>query len=146
MRFIALALSLIFLSSCASSYGGLQIQGVNRPLLDLKKIAANSSPLGVRKISSNQREFTSKYFKVVGRKFQPAETLKERSYSVIYVLGDRRPYVVEVVVVNERMDAQGRYYDVGKDERIARLIKGRFQTSLSKRREDVNMIDDFRAF
>lgn len=142
----ALFISFLLCTSCAINYGGLKVNNLDRPLQDLQRVAQNSLPLGMRKVSTNHREFYSNYFIAVDRSFRPAEQMPQRSYAVIYVLGDMRPYTIEVVVIREKKGKGSQYVAIGKDKRIATVIRTRLQKELSKRREDRNMIDDFRAF
>lgn len=71
-------------------------------------------------------------------------------YAKVVVLGDRRPYDLEVFVVRERRVATGQgpgsYETVGNDQRLAKVVMARITESLAKRREDRNFIDDFRVF
>ncbi|MGE0762903.1 MAG: hypothetical protein AB7N80_06465 [Bdellovibrionales bacterium] len=138
---------LVILCGCVSP-GGLTVGEVDRPLSELQHIAAKSLPLGLRTTSANGREFFSNYFVAAGRKFKAAEKLRERKYAQIQVLGDRRPYKIQVYVQNERTDAasQTGYSNVGTDLGLAKVIKRRVQQQLNKRREDLNIIDDFRVF
>ena len=135
------------LCSCMSS-GGLTVGVVNRPLADLQHIAAKSLPLGLRKTSPNGREFFSNYFVSTDRKFKAADKAPERKYAQILVLGDSRPYTIQVYVQVERLDKStlSGYSVVGTDVRIAKVVKKRIQSQLNKRREDLNIIDDFRVF
>ena len=121
---------------------------MDRPLADLQHLAAKSLPLGLRKTSPNGREFFSNYFITNGRKFKLADKGPERRYAQILVLGDRRPYTLDVVVQIEKVDANapGGYSIVGTDVGIAKVVKKRLQSQLNKRREDLNIIDDFRVF
>lgn len=93
-------------------------------------------------------EWSSNYFLTRGRKFVPAQTAPRRMYAHVYILGDRRPYVVEVYVKKERRVSPGTntYADDGLDQELARVIQKRIQQQLSKRREELNIIDDFRIF
>ena len=76
------------------------------------------------------------------------DTAPIRSYAQVYILGDRRPYVIEVYVNKQRrVSAQSsEYVDEGSDQEIAKVVYQRIQFQLSKRREDLNIIDDFRIF
>jgi hypothetical protein len=125
-----------------------------RSLADLQKIAAKSMPLGLRQTSPNGREYFSDYFIASDRKFKPAEKSPVRSYAHVLVLGDRRPYVIEVLVHTEKaskaaMAASGNttgYEEIGLDKGLAKVVRKRVLQQLNKRREDLNIIDDFRVF
>ena len=132
------------LISC-STPGGLTVPDVDRPLLDLQRIASKSLPMGLRSVSTNGREYFSKYFIVVGRKFKSAEKLVERKYAHLLVLGDRRPYTIQVIVPIEK-SIGGKTVIIGTDSAVAEVIRKRIRQQLTLRREDPNIIDEFRAF
>jgi hypothetical protein len=57
--------------------------------------------------------------------------------------------VIEVSVIEEERVLKGddfTYEMVGHDERLAKELEASLRTRLTKRREDLNIIDDFRAF
>jgi len=141
-------LTLFAIAGCGTS-GGVKINDLDRALLDLQGIAEKSMPLGLRKTSPNGREFFSNYFVTEKRKFKPAEKLPHRMYAHILVLGDRRPYTMQIIVHKEKA-ATGRgasgFEDAGMDQGIAKVIRKRVVQQLTKRREDMNIIDDFRVF
>jgi hypothetical protein len=65
------------------------------------------------------------------------------------ILGDRRPYNIEISVIKEEREVEGEdfsYYETGHDERLAKQLETALHTRLTKRREELNIIDDFRAF
>lgn len=130
------------------SFGSVSISDVDRPLLDIQKIVQRSLPLGLRETSANGREFYSNYFLPKDRRFKPAEKLPERYYAHILVLGDARPYNIQVRVRRQKVESvrEGIYRDLGSDQTIAKAIQRRVQDQLNKRREDLNIIDDFRVF
>ena len=138
------------LAAGCSSRGTLRVSDLDRPLLELQQVAAHSLPLGLKSTSANGREFFSRYFvaNLKERKFKPAENSPERRFAQILVLGDRRPYTVQIVVHVERRDTDraGGYSEVGTDVTAAEVIRRRFSQKLSERREDLNIIDDFRVF
>lgn len=137
---------IVIVSGCATN-GAATIPEVNRPLADLQKIAAKSLPLGLRKTSENDRELFSHYFETRDRKFRPAQKSEERRFAHIFILGDRRPYQIDVVVQIERREKDSpTYVEAGTDAKLAKVIRQRIVQHLSKRREDLNFIDDFRVF
>ena len=104
-------------------------------------------PLVRERSVGNGRVFFSNYFLLQkSGKFQPAEKSGLRHYAKIYVLGDRRPYTIEVQVLRQRRSGPGEYYSDGSDERIAKVVAKVIQDNLNKRPEDLNIIDDFRVF
>lgn len=150
-----LIIATIVFTSCSSMQGGTggeQIKDLDQPLLDIQKAVEARLPLGKRMTSPNGREFYSRYFTVVDGRIQPGDHATDRFYAHVFVLGDQRPYLVEVLVKRERRvgrqgsDVSNQYEEVARDVRLARLIAKRIQQTLSKRREDRNIIDDFRVF
>ncbi len=122
----------------------MTIPDIDKSLVDLQRIAEESLPVGRRSVSRNAREFYSEYFVEKDGKFESYEKGDTRYYAIIRVLGDRRPYDMDVDVVEEHKHS--RFQKVGSDERLARVIKRRVQKTLYERREDRNIIDDFRPF
>ncbi len=135
-------------AGCASWGSGVRIENLERPLNELQRAASMSLPLGQRRVDKNGLEFFSRYFVTKGRKFMPAETAPVRYFAHVYILGDRRPYVIEVFVKREKRVSPrgGDYAEDGTDQELATVVQRRIQQQLSKRREEVNIIDDFRVF
>ncbi len=141
LRFAAI-LILVFNFGCASR--GYLIDNQNYSLGELKRIIVGliGEP---RMISENQRTIYSKYFsRRVDNKFDP-ERAPERLYAKITILGDRRPYDVEVEVVLEVREGKS-YTNDGVDEIETNKLGRDVRTRLNQSREDRNVIDDFRAF
>lgn len=126
------------------SAGTYRIADQNLSLVDIKK--AVTAVIGEpRAVSENQRTFLSQYF---SRKPDPkfdAQKSKERLYAKVAILGDRRPYDVEVEVVVEERE-QNSYYATGNDSTEAKKLGKDIRTRLNQGRDDRNVIDDFRAF
>lgn len=137
------------LPACTTVWGGARVEDLDRPLNDLQRVAARSMPLGLRRTSTNGREFFSKYFLAKSGEFKAAEEGSERRYAQILVLGDRRPYTIQIIVHVERLTTtfgSGGYSEIGQDNELAQVVRRRFLNELHKRREDTNIIDDFRVF
>lgn len=133
---------LLLVSGCASSTYIIDSQ--NYSLGELKKIliGLTGEP---RKVSENQRTLYSRYFsRKNDPKFDP-EKSAERLYAKIAILGDRRPYDVEVQVIIEAKDEKN-YVDEGPDEIETNKLGRDIKIRLNQSREDRNVIDDFRAF
>jgi len=154
MNFRPFALFMLLIAGSCATKGSLRIAELDRPLMDLQNIAAKSMPLGLRKTSPNGREYFSEYFIASDRKFKPAEKSPVRSYAHVLVLGDRRPYTIEVLVHTEKFSKTGAgatgsapgYEEIGLDKGLAKVVRKRIVQQLNKRREDLNIIDDFRVF
>jgi hypothetical protein len=155
--FRPLLFSFLFLTACTvlqklqtPSYA-IRIRDLEQPLQFLQRLAVGTLPLGLQSSSSNGREFTSKYFAPgPGRGvYRAASEAPTRYYAHISVLGDSRPYAIEVYVTREERVLKGNdftYEVVGHDQRLAKELVDHLQMQLTKRREDLNIIDDFRAF
>jgi len=145
-------LSLI-LSGCAALQRepqGVHLKELEGSLSEIRSAAAAALPMGHRGVSSNGREIFSKHFLVSGNgDVRPAGDALERFFATVTILGDRRPYDVKVVVAHEKRVLRGDnfvyvidYYDT----MLARDVGRKLEVELAKRREDRNIIDDFRVF
>jgi len=84
-----------------------------------------------------------------GKDYSPAKDSSTRYYARMLILNSSRPFDLEIEVLREvRQDVNGRiiYAADGYDLRLARLLKQQVKEALSKRRDDLNLIDDFRVF
>ncbi|MCB0406930.1 MAG: hypothetical protein KDD34_01935 [Bdellovibrionales bacterium] len=147
----AVFICIFFLVGCASWGGGVRLVDIDKPLTHIKSAVLSSVPLGIRKTEKSGLEIYSKYFRPGGRKFIPSHSWPERYFAHILIRGDRRPYTIEIYVYKEKKAAVSEqsingYVQVGQDERLAKLIRERVKEQLTKRREDPNIIDDFRVF
>lgn len=100
-------------------------------------------------MSSNGRELRSLPFVVGKNDYKDGDKANDRFVLVITILGDSRPYDVEVSVVHERkILRQGLPTNVaiGYDDGLTRELYNKLQVELTKRREDRNIIDDFRVY
>ena len=130
---------------------GERIENLDLPIHELQKAVEINLPTGRRQVSSNGREYLSDFFIVSKNgKIQPAGLAADRFYAHVFILGDRRPYTLQIAVVRERKTGGDsynvKYEKYATDERIAKVIAKRIQATLSKRRDDRNIIDDFRVF
>ena len=152
MRVLLIPLILMF-AGCASletNPDSTILHEVSVPLAELRALLVAQLPMGMAWASDNGRELTSKFF-VPG----PANTYKAGAeantrYSArIALLGDRRPYEVEILVSTERRAVRGnviRYVKAGPESRLTKQLVERIQHELAKRRDDHNVIDDFRVY
>lgn len=149
--FFALFLAFsVAVTGCASRR---VIENVVLPYGQVKQTILNHLPGGVRSQSSNGRELTSKYFTPEKNgdyrllKEEEIETIGERSYAEVVILGERRPYRLDVRVYRQVRDRSSKrfsspIYDEGLTETFSQALK----SALTNRRDDRNLIDDFRAF
>lgn len=140
--FILFLVASILLSGCASKF---RIQNVMLPLTTVKKVVISQMPMGsVKHESLNGRELTSHYFNP--KDFDEDATDRvERAYAKVVILGAGRPYSVDVIVYREKR-TKGKYTLIGEDRKLTKELSERIRDALADRREDRNIIDDFRAF
>lgn len=107
---------------------------------------AIASVIGVPKsVSSNGRELISFPHDRIGRRLDDNSQVTDRNFTHIIILGDRRPYDIQVqVFVEKKKSENGRFevtdQDLGLSEKVAKRIKEALYQSHNNR----NIIDDFR--
>lgn len=99
-----------------------------------------------RTTSENGRELVSKYYDRKGNMDDTAKLSRERLYTHVTILGDRRPYDLEVEVVVEIKDHDGTFQVVEKDRARAEKVAVQIQKALVQSRDNRNVIDDFKPF
>lgn len=114
---------------------------------DIQKAIVNTLGVGLQPAESSERIYTSYPFRVpLGKR---GEAVKDddlvRATAKVAVIGDRRPYVIDVTVFVDEKDDTGRWESVGKDQRLARQLADQIQDYLA-RHKDKNVIDHFRVF
>ena len=140
----AITLILFFsLVSCASNE--VRIDNLPRPVAQIQKAIAKAMPLGEPRTNKSKRKFTSKPFLYKGTDFVPPSNSRVRYFSVVEILGDRRPYSILIEVFKtQRLNSE--FIVVGKDRYIANVLSKTIQYQLSKGLKNGNAIDDFRVF
>lgn len=129
------------LVSCGTT---ANIRDVNLSYNAVKTVVQKNIPQGVRSESPNGREITSNYFEMVTFKSENPKAV-ERAYAVVKILGATRPYNIDVKVFVEAKD-DGYWVADGSDSKMTKQLGERMKQALADRREDRNVIDDFRAF
>jgi hypothetical protein len=135
---------LLFFATAGCISQSYRISDQNLSLGEVKRIvvAVIGEP---RALSENQRTFYSRYFsRRPDQNFDP-ERSKERLYAKVVVLGDRRPYDVEVEVIVEEREGKA-YQEIGPDEVESTKLGKDIRNRLNQGRNERNAIDDFRAF
>lgn len=130
-------------SGCATP-GVYRIDEQNLSLGDIRRavIGTIGEP---RRLSENQRTYFSQYFsRKSDPKFDPQKS-KERLYAKVIILGDQRPYDIQLEVVAEQLEGRT-YSQVGKDASEAKRLGKELRSRLHQGLENRNVIDDFRAF
>jgi hypothetical protein len=146
MKWSWLVLLLVMLPGLwACSTGGVTLEDQGYSLVDIRR--AITKNIGEpRAISQNQRTFTSVYFSPKpDKKFDPHKS-KQRAYAKIVVLGDRRPYDIECTVIVEERDSDGDYSEIGEDPSQSEQLAENIKKKLHQSSDELNVIDDFRAF
>jgi hypothetical protein len=151
MRIIPITSLLLVLSllACSSAQKATE---VNHSLNAINAAIEKELSMGIQGTSENRREYYSKPFLVKQSDEAQLDGLRERGLAKVYVLGDRRPYTVEVEVSIERakvpkngnekdLEYSFLRYDKGLAKKLLRNILNTLE-----RAENKNFIDDFRPF
>ncbi len=136
---------LVILAGCA--HQSAQIQNVPLSYNAVKTVVKASLPGGIARESGNGRTMTSGYFDPETLKVEnEKKPLKVHAYMVVSIYGSSRPYNIDVKAFKEERAKDGVYEDLGPDEDLTDRLAERLRTALADRREDRNVIDDFRVF
>lgn len=140
------AVVLVSSSSCTSLSGSyVEKKGVNASIQGLIK-AFDRATNGLRGKSANGRELVSRYQKPGSNSYENAGSEDVRAYSRLLILGDRRPYTIQVqYVIEERTKGEG-YQSKRYDDAIARQTLRKVLEFLVNRPDREDFIDDFKAF
>ncbi len=131
------------LSSCRT--GGVMLKETPLNASETRKII--TTVIGEpRSVSQNGRELDSDYYDKKNNLIVKMDMARERFYTHVTVLGDRRPYDVQVEVLIERRGEHGRFELVDRDDGRAAVIAEKIRIALNQSRDSRNVIDDFRSF
>src|SRR4051812_1624192 len=83
------------------------VKEVEMSVSTIRAIVLSQIPVGYKSISSNGREIVSKLFAPTSDGFHDGEDATDRFYVQYTILGDRRPYDVEVIVIHEKRVLRG---------------------------------------
>ena len=134
----------VILESCASN--NAQIQNVPLSYNAVKTVVVKSLPGGTIRESDNGRTMTSAFFDPVTLKPEvEKKPLPVHAYVMIVIYGTSRPYSIEVKAFKEEKRKDG-YESLGEDPDLTDRLAERLRAVLADRREDRNVIDDFRVF
>lgn len=137
---------LVLAATCmvACQHSGVQLGETNSSLAEIKRAAVEviGEPRGV---SENGFELKSKYYDKKGEPIEKMEDAKDRYYTHVMIVGDRRPYDVSVQVIVEVRTPEG-FEQVDDDEFKAEEVADKIKKALHESREKRNVIDDFQAF
>lgn len=138
--FFVLSASLLT-SGCQSP---ANIPEVMLSLQTVRKTLIAVLPQGLREESVNGRELTSGYFNPQNLE-EDATDKVERAYAKVVILNASRPYRIDAHVYREKR-VSGTYRKMSEDKKLTKDLVSRIKEALADRREDRNVIDDFRAF
>lgn len=134
--------SMIYLTSC--QHGGAKITETPMGLAEIRRVV--SSLMGdPRVVSAGGYELDSRYHDDKGKPLDRPSEAKERYFTRVTILGDRRPYDLWIQVFAEARGLDG-FEGVGQDDMMAEEFAERLKKALHESRDKRNVIDDFKAF
>ena len=147
-RTIGFFLTILLFGACSST----QTAGsLNYPLTTIFSAIEKEMSMGVQTYSENHREFYSRPFIVIQADDAKEGGYRERGRAKVVVLGDSRPYNLEVEVSIERAPKDEEKVDHAYrfrryDKELAKRLLNRIVWRVEKRVRDNNLIDDFKSF
>lgn len=138
-----LLLCSLLLSGCQT--GGVILRETPLNLSETRRVitVVIGEPRGV---SQNGREILSKYYDKRNKLIEKMDMARERLYTQVTVLGDRRPYDIQVEVFVEGRTSDGGFESIDRDDDRASVIAEKIRQALNQSRDKRNVIDDFRSF
>lgn len=140
--FLAFLAFAILVTGCQSP---AKITNVTLSLQSIKRTVIATLPHGLREQSLNGRELLSGYFSLKNWE-EDATDRNERAYAKVVILESGRPYRIDVNVIREKKVRANTYNKFGVDKKATKELVDKIREALADRREDRNIIDDFRAF
>lgn len=123
----------------------VMVRNMDRSLLVIQNLISQSFPEGPAKVLRKGRLFVSKPFVIEDGMPVPAGRAPNRYYVRVFIRGVQRPYTLDIEGMEERLTKQG-FRTVGRSAWIAKGMARVIHRKLTKRREQLNIIDDFRPF
>jgi hypothetical protein len=135
--------SMLLLSGCRT--GGVVLRETPLGISETRKavVTVIGEP---RNMSQNGREMFSQYYDRKGAGIAKMDMIRERYYTHVTVLGDRRPYDVQVEVLVEGRTPEGTFELSHRDDAKAATVAEKIRAALNQSRDNRNVIDDFRSF
>ncbi|MDZ4660356.1 MAG: hypothetical protein SGJ18_01920 [Pseudomonadota bacterium] len=111
--------------------------------------SAYKALIKVKKVSQNRREYFSDYLTLEGKLWDPLSNDVRRVTAKVIVLGERRPYTIEIQTIVEERSANepgysARFKRVGKSKALIEQLAFRIQDDLRKNKDQ--SLDDFKPF
>lgn len=144
---VYLSLMIFFASGCTSFQGAKKVSNLEASLSQIGRAISASFPGGIASQSENGRTFRSGYFDgELDPDFDPKE-VRDRYVAQAVILGERRPYDVEMVVYKQSKKPKTSDFSPAKlsPEYTNKVFK-KFKEKLHQGMDGRNFIDDFRAF
>lgn len=135
--------TIAFLTGCRT--GGVILRETPSSLTETRRVVAGiiGEP---RDVSRNGREMISHYFDKKNKRIEKPDNVKERYFAMITILGDRRPYDIQVEVFVETREDDNEFSSPDRDDDRAAVMAEKIRQSLNQSRDTRNVIDDFRSF
>ncbi len=136
-----------FLVSCTSMTEGdsAQKKGVNASVTSVLK-AFDHAAIGLRGKSTNGREVVSRYHTPGGNGITLDPKNPKRAFAKLRILGERRPYTLQIQYIIEKRDGSGNYTTQSYDQEKATQILKSLIDYLVTRPDREDFIDDFQPF
>ena len=143
IKALGISVLLVLLSSCQTT--GVFLRETPLSISETRRavVAVVGEP---RSMSQNGREIISQYYDKKSRNIEKMDIARERLYTRVTILGDRRPYDIQVEVFIENRDSGGEFIRFDQDNSRAKLIAEKIEKALHQSRDSRNVIDDFRSF
>tara|TARA_B100001248_G_scaffold262665_1_gene260560 strand:- start:9132 stop:9596 length:465 start_codon:yes stop_codon:yes gene_type:complete len=146
-----LILLCLVISACAT---GSKVEGLEYSILSIKKAVEKHLPGPLHSLSENGRVYKTKAFRLPlyyqTKVYKTKGLLPERAYAKIAILGDRRPYTLAVEIeIEELMGMQNgkpRYQVCCRHREYEKNLAKEIKDYLVKRKDNQDLIDDFRPF
>lgn len=137
-----IVISSLWISACQT--GGVIIKETPVSVMEIRRVVGLviGEP---RWTSSNGYEMSSKYYNKKGQPEERPNLVRERYFTHVSILGDRRPYNIRVQVFIQGRGPDG-YEVIGQDDLKAQQIAEQIKQALHESRDKRNVIDDFKAF
>lgn len=142
-------LSFVVGAGCASPASRATLP-LETSLFAIQKAVEAQLPGGRLKSEGAGREFVSRHLAISSSgKWREASDIDSSRFQIsLVILGDRRPYTIEVTVNKEESTNKknSSYRSVGTDPQLAQQFIARVKEQLAKRQGERDVIDGFRVF
>jgi hypothetical protein len=140
---VPLFVVLLFLSSCRT--GGVVLRETPLSASDTRRVVVTiiGQP---RQMSKDGRELSSVFYDRKNNPIEKMDSARERIYTRVSILGDRRPFDIRVEVLVEGRNRMGQFEQADRDDGRAAVLAEKIKHALNQSRDSRNVIDDFRSF